>query len=293
MFDSNKGLVTICDSIYSRINKRRAKLTSISLRIASVVFVLGIVVSLWSQPSLLINSHLSHLAFLTFILVPISIFINGLEYFYIAKLGGAKEVELKGAIAITIIGSAANMLPLPGALAVRIGAMKAKGITVKRGAYLSILGFGLWGGVAACISAISMFNLKATPEAYYLIICGVIGIIVSLTFLYLFNPKLHLVAALLFQRLSMVLLDALRMYICLLALGIDIELLQSGLLVLGSLLGSAVSIVPAGLGVREVVTATLAPYIGVTAAAGFMAATLNRIFGLAVVSMIAYILSKK
>jgi uncharacterized membrane protein YbhN (UPF0104 family) len=51
-------------------------------------------------------------------------------------------------------------------------------------------------------------------------------------------------------------------------------------LTISAVLGSAVSIVPAGLGVRELVGAMISPLISVLPAQAFLAIALNRIFGM-------------
>ena len=54
--------------------------------------------------------------------------------------------------------------------------------------------------------------------------------------------------------------------------------------------GSAVSVAPAGLGIREVVDAGMRPVIGLSAAAAYIAAAINRIIALLVTAPAAFIL---
>jgi hypothetical protein len=65
-----------------------------------------------------------------------------------------RSVGWLSAMDVTIYGSAANMLPLPGGVLVRIAAMKAHGTAFRRGGTLIMFG-ALW-GAAACLSLIDM-----------------------------------------------------------------------------------------------------------------------------------------
>lgn len=58
--------------------------------------------------------------------------LNGYEYLVTARLSGVK-VGLLAAVRIAIYGTAANLLPLPGASLVRIEAMRRSGVSLRRG----------------------------------------------------------------------------------------------------------------------------------------------------------------
>jgi uncharacterized membrane protein YbhN (UPF0104 family) len=92
-------------------------------------------------------------------------------------------------------------------------------------------------------------------------------------------------------KVALVLLDALRIYLCLWALGTAGAFAQASALAISGVLGSAVSIVPAGLGVREGVAAAMAPIVGLAASSAFLAASLNRLLGLATTAPVAMVLA--
>jgi uncharacterized membrane protein YbhN (UPF0104 family) len=64
-------------------------------------------------------------------------------------------------------------------------------------------------------------------------------------------------------------------------------------MVVGSVVGSAVSIVPAGLGIRELVSAGLAPVIGIEASAGFLSAAVSRVLEVVVLVPLALVLARR
>lgn len=104
------------------------------------------------------------------------------------------------------------------------------------------------------------------------------------------GARLKIVVWALIQRITLVSLDGLRLLWCLKALGVSAVFSQAAAFVVGGVIGSAVSIVPAGLGIREGVSAGLAPLVGLVAASGFMAAALNRILALSILAPVAFIL---
>ena len=88
-------------------------------------------------------------------------------------------------------------------------------------------------------------------------------------------------------KLLLVATDVFRIYLCFLALGEAAHFAQAAAFAVAAVLGSAVSVVPAGLGVREAVSAGLAPLVGLAPALGFLAASLNRLLDLVTVLPIA------
>ncbi|MDN3720575.1 lysylphosphatidylglycerol synthase domain-containing protein [Roseibium salinum] len=92
-------------------------------------------------------------------------------------------------------------------------------------------------------------------------------------------------------KIGLVLVDAMRLYFCFHALGPQVEFGQVSVLTVSGALGAAVSIVPAGLGIREAFAAVLGPAVGLTASSAYLATSLNRVFGLAMLSPIALFLA--
>jgi uncharacterized membrane protein YbhN (UPF0104 family) len=92
-----------------------------------------------------------------------------------------------------------------------------------------------------------------------------------------------LIARLIVLRFLGVFIDGIRVAIALAAIGTDIPLHQVMIFTLASSFGSALSLVPAGLGIRELISGALAPIVGIPIALGFAAAVLIRLADLAVV----------
>ena len=91
----------------------------------------------------------------------------------------------------------------------------------------------------------------------------------------------------------MLLLDAVRIWLCFAAIGEATQFLQASVLTISAVVGSAVAIVPAGLGIRELVSAALAPIVALAPAATLLAMSLSRILGFVVVIPLSLVLAGK
>ena len=76
--------------------------------------------------------------------------------------------------------------------------------------------------------------------------------------------------------------SAARLVLILIGLGVDASLDQTLVLAVSSSLAAAAEILPGGFGLRELIAAVLAPLVGLPAAAGFAATTINRVMGIVV-----------
>jgi uncharacterized membrane protein YbhN (UPF0104 family) len=196
------------------------------------------------------------------------------------RLGG-REVGWPAAFEVSVYTSAANMLPLPGGVLTRIAALRGLGIGVGRGSLLTLLGLGLWGGVAFVFSGAWLLRggEAGAGAAFLAIGAALLGPALAGCLRMTRDPRL--LAGLLLVRLGSIGLEAARMALAIRALGAAIAFEEASIFVVASFLGTVVSIAPAGLGVREAVVAGLSPFVGVDPALGFLAATVNRAVGMA------------
>ncbi len=166
-----------------------------------------------------------------------------------------------------------------------MGIGKASGVTI-------IFGF-IWISVAFIYAGISLFFYSSTTRAIGLTLLagGAILLIFLIIVLRIHNKSNTLILAIILHRFTLVFVDALRLFWSFNAINSKIDLLQSGIFVISGVLGSVVSIIPAGLGIREGVSALLAPTVGLSASSGFIATSINRLLGLTVLSPLAFLLS--
>lgn len=259
------------------------------LATAMLLFLAGIYLSLRDEPDLFNEFEWYGVAVVVLVGVPLTVMINGLEFMCCARMVGG-QFSIFRSLEITIVGSAANMLPIPGASIVRILALKSTGLSLIKSTGINMLLALIWIGISFLYAGMTLLYFADGLIAWGVMGTGGLALlssfwvvsynhIHSMTFLYVVVLKFVLV-----------LVDAARIYFCFQAIGSDVLFLQASVFVVSGVMGSAVSVVPAGLGVRELVSAVLAPLIGVAASAGFLSATLNRIAGLATLLPIAGLL---
>ena len=249
----------------------------------AVLFLFGgLLLSLSRQPTLLRDIQVRPALLVIAIGVPATVVLNAIEYMFMGSMVGVR-IPFKSGLRISIVASAANMLPLPGATIVRVAGLKAAGGAMR--ASTSVVGIValIWIGVAFafCGLAVSVTHVDFGAAFLALGVSTLVFALIIGTRVMRIAPRVLLIVLMI--KLSLVLVDTFRIYLCLLSLGVGASYLQSSGFAISSVAGSAVSIVPAGLGVREAVSAAVAPLVDLQPSIGFLAASLNRLLALIVV----------
>jgi len=257
---------------------------------AVVVLLAGVVLSVRANPELLQNVDGSMVWAILIVGVPVTIALNALEFVFMGRLA-ERSIAFGKALEVTVIGSAANMLPLPGSTIVRVAGLKFAGVGFKLGAAITLLVSVVWIGVAFLYAGSMLAAFSEPALGWGLVVTGAAALVAVSVVLLQFEIRASWYFALLATKFVLVLIDAVRIYWCFLALGVALSFWQASVFVISSVLGSAVSIVPAGLGVRELLSSGIAPIVGISAAAGFLTATLNRVLGLVVLLPLAGLLA--
>ena len=251
--------------------------------------LVGIAISLDSNPEVLSDLDWRPLLVLVLVAVPVTIMLNAYEFVLIGRLVG-REIGFATAIEISILGTAANLLPLPGATMVRVAALKAAGAGYGEGTKATLLVAGLWAGIAFVFAGAWLVRLGLGPIAVLFVVAGLAAWLGCFLASMRRCQGVELPVLLSLAKLLLVVTDVFRIYLCFLALGEDAHFAQVAAFAVAGVVGSAVSIVPAGLGVREAVSAALAPLVGLGAGMAFLAASLNRLLDLLTVLPIALLL---
>ena len=262
------------------------------LIVAVLALIAGIYFSFRSQPDLFREARLGPIVVLAMVAVPATIYFNALEFVLSARLIGHR-IGLKSAAETSIIGGVANMLPLPGGVLVRVAALKAEGASVAKSTSVMAFVAFIWAAISFGYAGAWLVIGGATAFGLLFIALGCMGVVGCFA-LSMHVLDDHIITAQLFAcKAGLVLVDAFRLYLCLLAINIAAEFGQASVLTVSGFVGSSFSIIPAGLGIREGVSALLGPLVGLTAAAAFLASAANRIVGLMVSAPIAVLLAWK
>ena len=134
------------------------KLRNTVLGLATFGLAAGLYFSVRSQPDLLARIDPRPLALVAGIGVPFIVVFNAIEFTLSAKLLG-KRIPFFTAVETTVVGSAANMLPLPGGTMVRIAALKSAGSTYRHGTTVTLLIGLLWLSIAFIYAGYWIYRL--------------------------------------------------------------------------------------------------------------------------------------
>jgi uncharacterized membrane protein YbhN (UPF0104 family) len=331
----------ILNELLARLGQLQSHFQTISTRsknlillIAFVLLSVGVYISISDNPEVLRKANWDGIWAILLVGVPLTILLNALEFILSGRMISVSIAPIK-ALEVTIIGSAVNMLPLPGSTMVRIAALKLSGAGYKKSTVVTLLFAIVWIGAAFLLAGLVLGIFFGGILGYFMAVMGLAALIiagmvtrnkkstvVTLLFAIVWIGAAFLLAGLVLSiffggilgyflaviglaaliiagmatrntknrwknyiwllalKFCMVMLDAVRIYWCFWALDIEVNLPQASVFVISSVVGSAASIVPAGLGVRELISAGIAPFVGIAASAGFLTATLNRIVGL-------------
>jgi len=269
---------------------QRPAVRRVIIWIAVLALLAGLVLAIRSQPDLLTDLSWPPIIAILLLAIPLVIGLNVVEYSLSGRMLGRRIGPLDS-LEIVVVGAAANMLPIPGSTLVRMAALKAAGAGFGQGAMAVGLVFLVWLAVSAIYSGLWILLAGALWIGLVCVAAGLVMlalVVGGATRLERGQPTISWVVLV---RIALVFVEGGRFYLTFLAFGIDASFAQSSAFVVTGVLGSALSVVPAGLGLRETIAAALGPVVGIAAATGFLAAALNRVLDMTVVLPLAFLLA--
>ncbi len=259
--------------------------------IALCVFGIGVYLSHNEIDLSLSDLRFKWIVIALLIAFPLSSVLNSYRFILLGRYAGITYGFGKSLI-ISIYSSAANLLPIPGGMAIRAVNLKSEDNTYKDAVFVT--------GASALLAAIINLTIVASVLVvfYYTYASLLLFLISSVCCcIFCFQVKKRIfcssIRALIFVEIASVFLDAINILLCFYSISAFLPIYDYLILTVSSLAGSAVSIVPAGLGIKEGVGALLAPLFNISPAIAFVALALNRLIFvvyLAIISaMIAFI----
>lgn len=277
------------DEAMRRRNPRRSTGSDVGLLCAAVVlFVAGTVLSYAQLPQSDAPVQPRWLLLVALIGVPLTILLNGAEYDASARLLGHRIPFLE-AIRVSVLGTAANLLPIPGSFLVRVRGLARLGSTVGRAVSSTGITGMIWIGMTGLIAGASQLASGRIPLGAGLLTVGLgallaVGVLLATSGTAAPSKALVYIAAV---ESGLVLISMLRQYFALRGLGVSISLAQAATLTLAGVLASAAGFMPGGLGLRELIAAAMSPLVGLPPTVGFVAAALDRLVGLVTLSPVS------
>ncbi len=253
---------------------------SIALLVSLLIFIGGIILSIQYNPGLIKDVNWVFIFIILLVGVPITVSINAIRYILTGNLI-KRKIPIISALNITVFSTVANMLPLPGGVLVRIAGLKTVDISYQKGISATILVFIVWVAMTClyAASALYLITFEVTIIEITVYVVGIVLLGLSIYLLKKMRAQIWLILLILGTELFAAATDAFRLWLCFLALSEQVDFLNSSVLTISAVVGSAISIVPAGLGLREATTALIAPIVNISASAGFVVTALNRLIG--------------
>lgn len=252
------------------------------LAVASMVVAVGVVMSVRAHPEAVRNLDGWYVAAVLAAGVPLMMAANAATFALSGRLLGQRVAPLV-ALEVAIIGSAANLLPLPGGTVARVAALRVGGSSIRGALGATLWPTLLWAGMSLGYSGVWIAVLADPLLGAGMAALGAVAAGLSAARLAM-TSRAGLTSAIAAVQVAMVLIDVVRFQLCLHALGVGASFGEASAFTASAVLGAAIAVVPAGLGVREAAAAAIGPLVGIDPGLGFLAATLNRVLTLAMVA---------
>ena len=274
---SNDYILSLLSKIEALIKNAQSskRFRASAFIIAILIFFGGLALCIGSSPDIFSKINYGPFLILLLVGVPLTLVFNALDFVYSAELVERRFAFLE-AFKISIFSTAANMLPLPGGAVIRVAALRQAGAGLGEGTRVTLATGFIWLGVSLIFS--SAWIAAYMPSLA--VLSGLGGSLVFIMGVIVANSKFQkniVILKIISLKLAATLLVAFKLMLSLYALGQIVPFSKAAVMSAADVIGSAVMIVPAGLGVNEAVSAVLAQAVGLTAATGFLAAVINRL----------------
>ena len=222
--------------------------------------------------------------------VPLLILTNAWETRLSASLIGGHFTWAQ-ALRISTLASAANLLPLPGGAMVRIASLTKGGARLGDASAVTVALALAWLGLSFLWPGGWL-----TAAGYYWIslpflAVGAVASAASMFWLTRISKSRTGIAEVVILKAVTVAASMIRMAWALAALGVVADTTALSVFAVSSVSGAAVSIIPAGLGVNEMVAAAVATVVAIPPTTAFLAAAIMRAINLALQTILALVLT--
>jgi hypothetical protein len=263
------------------------KVERILLLIAFVAFVVMGILAATNFPDVGTGVEWGVLIPVGLIGMALNMFFNALEFDATARFVG-HPIPYGRAMRITVLGSAANLLPLPGGVMIRTQALAARGAryrhTLTTTAVIGIM------SIASQLLVVPLANIADASAGVLLALfgSGVVAVLVGFGVLRTAgntSRSTRYGAYMLAIEVGYASVAAVRLWLIFVGLGIDVSLPAAFAMSGVGSVATAIGFFPAALGIKEALVGLVSPLVGVPVAVGVTGAVVQRLFGFAVLAM--------
>jgi hypothetical protein len=282
-------VLRVLDWIQRRRERRSPRTERILLLTALVIFVAASIAAYRHLPPLERPVRLLPLLLAGFVGTPATVLLNGAEYRFSAGMLGHR-VRLLEAVRIGLLGSAANVLPIPGAALIRIRALRLLGLPYGKATLTTGIVGLVWIGTTGVLAGILQFPAGRAGLGFALAGTGVLVLALSYTMIGAQAGARSggvLMARIVAIEAAFIAVLTFRYYLVMMGIGFAPTVSQAVALTVSVVLASAMGFFPAGLGLRELLAAAIGPLVGLAGAVGVIATAVDRLLALVILSLAA------
>ena len=254
----------------------------ISFTLMGIVFVFGLIYSVYQSPRLLLEANPVAFAAIALVSFPAVLATTVIRYRLLALASG-KHMTLFTAARIVVTGISANMLPLPGGIMVRAAGLTEDGKRFARATRFSLAATFIWLGVASTFSGTFAVLLGLSIVGSVAIGLGLLLVAAGLAS-FPRDTVYSFLALIVGTNGLLMAFMTLQYWLAFAATGAPIGIAQAAFLTICGPIGVVIAVAPAGIGVTELSAATLSNLIGVDPTQAFVALALSRIAQILVTS---------
>lgn len=206
--------------------------------------------------------------------------VNAAEFALSARLLDTRA-GFGDSLRVSILGSAANLLPVPGAALVRSAALKRTGLGYKAAVSMTVVIGVAWVATSGAVAGALLIAHGATGVGGASLAAGIVGLGISFVLL---AGQLTLGGAargfplVVAVELASVGTGVVRSWLVLQALGVDTaSFADAAVFTAAGVVASAAGLLPGGLGLREALSGTAGVGLGLPLAIGILVATVDRV----------------
>lgn len=242
--------------------------------IALSIFIYGLLV--FSENQSIGEISIAYSFPILFFLLPATAIINSIRYKLSAQAIN-REKKFKDCFEITTYGTLSNLLPIPGGIIVRTTNLKTQpGESYKSALFITLFSSILSAAFTVTIATTAFSLHQGSPLFSIFPLTLLVAIIIF--GLNTYNSKA--IQKLTLLEVTSTLIDATRIFFCFMIISQAISITESVILSGASVLGSTISIIPAGLGIKEFAGAYMATFISISSSSAFIALAINRGLGI-------------
>lgn len=272
----------------ARTRPGSARRRRVTLGIALALFLGGTIVGALSLPEVDAEPRWELLAVVGLVGIPLMLALNAAEYQLTGSILGYR-IPFVPALRISVLASAANLLPIPGALLVRAYAIRGLGASLGQVAMSTGAVGTCFVGTAAGMAAATLVAVGELALGGVMAAAGLVLLVLTLLLVMRergLRSGVVLTGILVAVEVGSIAVKAGRFYLVFQALGYSAGVTQALALTLAAVLATMLGFFPGGLGAAELLAAATSPLVGVSAAVGLVTTAVDRLLSMAVLGIV-------